>query len=33
MKESLVKINTALEKFNVKILDRKNRAIPPDEYD
>ena len=33
MKDALIKINTYLDKFNVKILDRKNRAIPPDEYD
>lgn len=33
MKEALQKINVSLEKFNVKLLDRKNRAIPPEEYD
>jgi len=33
MKEALAKIYQSLEKFNTKILDRKNRPMSPDDYD
>lgn len=33
MKESLKKVNNSLDKFNVKIIERKNKPMPPDEYD
>lgn len=33
MKESLAKITQSLEKFNTKILERKNRPMSPDDYD
>jgi dynein heavy chain len=33
MKEALGKINQSLEKFNTKMIDRKNRPISPDDYD
>lgn len=33
MKEALAKINQSLEKFNTKILERKNRPMSPDDYD
>lgn len=33
MKESLAKINQSLDKFNTKILERKNRPMSPDDYD
>jgi dynein heavy chain len=33
MKDSLKKINKCLENFNVKIIERKNRPMNPDDYD
>lgn len=33
MKEALAKINQSLDKFNTKILERKNRPMSPEDYD
>jgi len=33
MKDSLKKIYKCLENFNVKIIERKNRPMNPDDYD
>lgn len=33
MKEAYTKIKQCLEKFNTKILDRKNKPMSPDDYD
>lgn len=33
MKESSKKVLASLEKFDVKIIERKNKPMPPEEYD
>lgn len=33
MKDSLEKIHKSLASFNIKIIERKNRPMSPDDYD